>query len=271
MHTSDRRKIALFIIVILIPVFLLVLPFSISSKFRAGLSIALSPSMKLINYFYQKGQNLVENWSDLSNLADREKSQREELERLTWEVFRLREISAEYERLRKIIKYKDNYNQTMVPSRVIGRDPSMWNQILIIDKGIDAGIKLGMPVVVSLGAIGKISRVADKTAEVLLLTDIRSRVGALVQRTRGFGVVRGDNSGGFILEYLSRNAEIELGDIVMTSGLGDIFPKGLILGKVSKIKKLSSDLSKSAYVESYVNFGRLEDVLVILKEQEWVK
>jgi len=264
MRYGQKRALSLLIIILIIPVFALISPFKISQKLRSSFGFIVVPTMKVFHSFYQSVDSTVFSLRQLSTIKKREASQREELERLTWEVFRLREISAEYERLRKVLGYKKINEQVMVPSRVIGRDPNLWNQVLIIDKGGNSGIKLSMPVVTSLGAIGKIANLTEETSEVLLLTDIRSRVSALVKRTRDVGILRGDNTGGFILENLPRNADIQSGDLIISSGLGSIFPKGLRLGKVVKVKVGSSTLTKMAHVEPSVQFNRCEDVLVIL-------
>ena len=251
-----------------IPIFFLIFPRAYSDHIRSLLSLILTPMVKVSNTIVNKVYSVQGHWQGLSDLTHKNDELRQELERMTWEVVRLREISAEYERLRKLVDYKDSHDLSMVPARVIGRDPSLWYQVLVIDKGTGIGIKIGMPVVVSEGAIGRISQANEQSSQVLLLTDFRSRVDSVVQRTRELGIVRGDNAGGFILEYLSRNSDVKIGDIVLTSGLSGVFPKGLILGKVKKITEQKGGLNQFAVLEPQVDFGKFEEVLVI-RETEW--
>lgn len=267
MRSNSKNRFLVGLLILCLPIAVILVPNPIPNFVRSSVSFLFSPILKSFHKIYQVSGKISQNISRLSEAKRRESKLRQDLEKLTWEVFRLREISAEYKNLTKMLEYRDLHQDLMILSRVIGRDPSLWNQVLIIDKGARSNIKLGMPIVTSDGVLGKISRVSDEASEVLLLTDFRSRIGAMNERTREFGIVRGDNQGGLILEMISDNAELDINDEVLTSGLGGYFPKGLIIGKVVKIKE--KGLNWKAYVEPNANFSNVEDALVILRENLW--
>ena len=133
-----------------------------------------------------------------------------------------------------------------------------------IDKRGNRGIEKDMCVVTHKGVLGKILSVEPLAARVLLLSDSKSRVGALIQRTRDRGIVQGNDRGGCLMKYLDPMADVERGDLVVTSGDSLIFPKGLAIGVVTKVERERGDLLKWAEIEPSVEFSQLEEAFVIL-------
>ncbi|MFO7885567.1 MAG: rod shape-determining protein MreC [Desulfobacteraceae bacterium] len=177
---------------------------------------------------------------------------------------KLVELELENRRLRKFIDFKAPEKEILVAAKVIGRDPSPWFRTIMIGKGQRHGLVKGLPVLVSEGVVGQIVSVSEKYARVLLITDRSSAVDALVQDTRSRGIVKGDNTDHCYFMYVLRKDEVEKGDIIVSSGLDQVFPKGLRIGMVVEKKKENSRLFQTIIVKTSVDFDKLEEVLVSL-------
>lgn len=210
-------------------------------------------------------------WKDYFYLVDlRQENRRllEEVNRLRMENSRYREQLAEYPRLRALLGFRQRLNRPALAARVIGMDPSGWFKSVIIDKGRRDGVKTHMPVVNAEGVVGKIVSVAADYAKVLLLIDQNSAVDCLVQRSRDRGMVKGLSKQSCKLDYVLKSSQVRVGDLVVTSGLGGIFPKGLTVGRVTEIHDIPGALFKEIEVRPAVDFSKLEEVLVVLKERQ---
>ncbi len=181
------------------------------------------------------------------------------------EVARMQEVSLANDRLRRLLQFKEEINLPTVPAQVIAEDASSWFRTVVIDKGLKDGLREGLPVVVAEGAAGRIIACAPHQSRVLLITDASSAVAALVQRNRTRGVIRGQ--GDFlVLEYALRQADLAVGDEIVSSGTGDVFPKGVPIGRITRITREEYGLFQSVEVMPAVDFLRLEEVLILLKE-----
>lgn len=175
---------------------------------------------------------------------------------------RCREIELENDRLRRFIDFNNASENTLIAAKVIGRDPSPWFQTIMINKGGADGLIKGLPVLVSEGIVGQTVSVSEKFSRVLLITDRNSSVDALVQSSRARGIVQGDNTDQCLFKYALRKDEIMPGDIIISSGLDQVFPKGLRIGEVLDVNKENSDLFQMILVKTFVDFDKLEEVLV---------
>ncbi|MGD9209567.1 MAG: rod shape-determining protein MreC [Desulfobacteraceae bacterium] len=171
-------------------------------------------------------------------------------------------------RYRNLLNFKQYIASPVLAAEVIGRDPSPWFKTIIVNKGSDDGVKQGAPVVVPEGIAGLVVEVASNYAKVLLIIDQNSAVDGLIQRTRSRGVIKGDSSGKCILKYVLRKHDVSLGDTVVSSGLDGVFPKGLRIGRVSEIVKLNAGIFQEILVTPYVDFEKLEEVLIVAKVPE---
>ena len=175
------------------------------------------------------------------------------------------EVSLQNERLRKLLAFVDDLDRPALPAQVIGEDASNWARTVIIDKGTRAGLRNGLPVVAAEGVVGRIIKTAPNSSRVLLVTDASSAVAALIQRTRTRGVARG-RGGDLSVEYALRDADIQVGDLLVTSGMGGVFPKGLLLGRVELVEKDQFGLFQQVQASTAADFSHLEEVLVIVGE-----
>ncbi len=177
---------------------------------------------------------------------------------------RLEEVALANRRLRELLDFKQDLSRQMVAAEVVGRDPSPWFQTVIIGKGADDGVLEGAPVVVDEGIVGQVIEASDRYAKVLLLVDQNSAVDGLVQRSRARGIIKGDGPARCIFEYVLRKDDVRVGDIVISSGLDGVFPKGLRVGRVSELVRRNAGIFQDVFIQPFVDFEKLEEVLVIL-------
>lgn len=169
----------------------------------------------------------------------------------------------EAQRLKKLLSFTDDYNYRFIHARVIGREQAALSKTVLIDKGTIHGLKAGMPVLVPPGLIGRLVDVSWHASKVLLLMDENSNIDALVQRTRVQGIISGAGSRGYILKYVSKTQDVREGDVVVSSGMGGIFPKGLLIGQVGHVDRLEASLFLKINVAPFVDFSKLEEVSVL--------
>lgn len=182
--------------------------------------------------------------------------------RLRAELVRQEEYRLENERLKRLLEFSDRQPTPGVAARVIGVDATNWFSTVLIDKGRTEGIAEGMTVVNDQGLVGRVVRSGPHSSRVLLVTDASSAVATLVERTRTRGVARGTGEG-LSLEYVALPEEVEPGDVVISSGLGGVFPKGLPLGTVASVSRGGFGMFQTISVVPAVDLTRIEEVLVV--------
>jgi rod shape-determining protein MreC len=189
----------------------------------------------------------------------------QENKRLSGELARLEEIRLSNERLSKLLDFRQATGLPAVPARIIAVDASSWFRTLVIDKGQRDGLTEGQPVVVAEGVVGRIIKCAPRQSRVLLITDASSATAVLVQRSRARAICRGEGES-LTLEFLQQQEDIVVGDTIITSGTGGIFPKGLPLGRATAVSRSGYGLFQTVKVQPAVDLSRLEEVLVLQKE-----
>jgi rod shape-determining protein MreC len=152
----------------------------------------------------------------------------------------------------------------MRPTQVVGQDVSPRFRSVLVDRGGADGVRSGMPVVTEAGVVGLVTATSPHAGRAMLLLDAQSAVDALVQRSRARGIVRGDGADRLHFELFVRGDDVQVGDVVITSGFGGAYPKGLRIGEVVEVEPASERLLQRALVRPAVDFGRLEQVFVML-------
>ncbi len=173
------------------------------------------------------------------------------------------ETLLEKERLRQLLEFKNQAALPVTGARIIGFDFSIWFKCAFLDKGANDGIKWGMPVINAAGVVGRIVEVYPDYAKVLLLIDRTSAVDAIVQRNRLRGILNGVGANRCFLRYIHKNQDVQVGDVVLASGLGGVFPRGMVLGTVTAVDKKVPGLFQEVEVEPAADYTRLEEVLVV--------
>ncbi len=195
------------------------------------------------------------------------RSLRERIWELEQQLTEYHEIKASNERLRRLLDFQSGSKLRTLAAEVIGEDSTGWFHVLVIDKGLAHGVDRGMPVVVPEGVVGQTIECAERSCKVMLITDRNSGVDVMIQRTRARGVLEGlGRKGPCALKYVARTEDVLEGDRVITSGLGGVYPKGLLVGGVTSVSKEGYGLFQQVEVSPQVDFDRLEEVMILLEE-----
>lgn len=257
------------IIIMSILVILLSLTFrSAKRSFETGILEKLvlemaAPLMDVINTSFKELTNVWERYIFLVGLKEENRHFKKENALLTKQLIQYREGYREGMRLQKLLELKKNLNYPTVAVRVINRNRLSVFQTLLLNKGTVHHLRVGLPVVTDQGAVGRITDASWHVAKVLLLTGENSKIDALIQRTRAQGILEGLGFGCH-LKYIPKTDDVRVGDAVISSGLGGVFPKGLLLGFVTGVDKKDTALFQEIEVTPSVDIARAEEVLVIL-------
>ena len=233
---------------------------------RAGelVTIAVTPVQSLLVRIHRGALNLWANYVDWKSVRRDNATLREENEHLRVQALQAGETSEENARLRRLLVLKDRLPLATLAGEVIGREAGGWVRSLTVNRGRGDGISQQTPVIVPDGLVGRVVQVHRAAAVIQLLNDPASTVGAVVQRTRTAGLVEGDAGGTVRFKFMARDgASVAPGDLVVTSGLGTLFPKGLPVGRVVKIEDKGSALFHFAVLAPAVDFSRVEEVLLV--------
>ncbi|HEU5394399.1 MAG TPA: rod shape-determining protein MreC [Candidatus Methylomirabilis sp.] len=228
-----------------------------------GLVVTVTPFLKLYAAVTGTSSRLWANYVDLRSVRAENLRLQEEAAALREEVRRLAEAGQESARLRRLLDLPESREFDLVTAQVIAKDTTNWFKTILINKGSGAAVRRNLPVIATEGLVGRVVEVMPGTAKVQLLTDPVSSVGALLQEQRVTGLVTGDRGQTATVKYLPLMAEVRVGDAVLTSGMGGIFPKGILIGTVTAIHRKSGALFQEAAIQPSVDFGRMEEVLVI--------
>lgn len=210
----------------------------------------------------------VDFFFELRNLRQRNAELAQVNASLLVENFALREVQRENELMRSMLRFAQtrpglDIRGAQIVARVIGQESNNFLEYIMLDLGGTHGIAVGMPVVTDQGLVGRISEVTDTTSKVLLITDASSGVNAILQSSRLNGVIRGNPGGDLVMDYIPQGEVFSVGEVVLTSGLGGRFPKGIPIGQVVEIRQRDIDVFQQAVVRPTVDFPRLELVMVV--------
>jgi len=238
---------------------------SVEQLFRDG----LSPFQYALMQVNHSISGFVTTVSEYRSMHERNAELEDLVTELQQKVYQLSEYERENVWLREALDFKEDVSHHLLVSEVIGRSPTNWLSAITINKGRNHGVEKGMAVVSGQGIIGTVQNVTNRTSTVVLSTDPQSAVGGLVQATGDFVLVEGDPSysGMLIAKPLSRDATIAPGDVIVTSGLSQLFPKKLPIGEVIEVIPGQYNLSFTVHIRPFVDFTRLEYVFVVLQEE----
>jgi len=210
-------------------------------------------------------------WTDYVALVELRQENlrlREANARLSDENLQFREAIVASERFQRTAGVRAQHEVPMVPANVVAQDLSPWFRSLMLDQGKSAGIQSGMPVITDQGLVGVVSGTTSGAAKVLLVTDPQSRIDAFVQRSRARATVRGRGRRACAVEYLRRDADVRDGDLLITSGRGGVYPKGLVIGRVEKVERKPYGLFQEAELTPAVDVEVIEEAFVLLERRE---
>jgi rod shape-determining protein MreC len=263
-----RRPTLLFIVVLT----MLLILMSLSSRtrylgetrtlFERTVMTIFSPVPKTVNAVGQSTSDLYHGYFDMRHAIAENVALKKQVVALTTDNLKLRQSEGDLRRLRSLLGYADQFAMPTTMAQTIMLDTSGRFKSMIIDRGSNAGISVNDAVVNADGLIGRVVMTTKDLAKVQLITDSTCAVGALIERTRRQGVLRGDGASGSQLYDVPGLADVQPGDRVLTAGIDGIFPKGIPLGAVVKAEH-GNDLFKQIAIRPSVDFGSIEGVIVL--------
>lgn len=214
---------------------------------------------------YQAVQDFIRAPQDIARLQQRNLQLEAQVSQLQAQIIDLQQQLSETRILSALVEFaRANPENRYQAAAVIGRDPSPFLRYIIINRGSDDDIRRGMPVVTQQGLIGRIDAVTANAARVQLITDSSAVVNAKIQPSGAQAVLKGQITGDLILELIPQGVQLDVGNLVLTSGLGGVYPPNIVIGQISGIRSQPQDLFQTASVQSVVDFSQLEIVLVII-------
>jgi rod shape-determining protein MreC len=229
-----------------------------------ALSLLTTPAQIVLAKLHRGATSVWTGYVDWKTARHDNGALRGENERLRLEALQVRETQRENDRLRRLLSLRERLPLSTLTGEVIGREAGGWVRSVIVNRGHGDGIATQTPVVVPDGLVGRVVRVRPGASVVQLLNDPASTVGAIVQRTRTAGLVEGEPGGTVRFKFMARDgAGIAPGDLIVTSGHGQVFPKGLPVGRVAVIEDKGSALFHFAILTPAADFARLEEVLLL--------
>ncbi len=260
------RRYGILLAVLLVSLLLLTVQTRGGGTGRAGelVAIAVTPVQSLLVRIHRGALGLWANYVDWKAVRQENAILRGENEQLRVMSLQAGETREENARLRRLLVLKNRLPLSTVAGEVIGREAGGWVRSLTVNRGRSDGIAQQTPVIVPDGLVGRVVQVHRGAAVIQLLNDPASTVGAVVLRTRTAGLVEGDAGGTVRFKFMARDGtSVATGDLVVTSGLGTLFPKGLPVGRVVKIEDKGSALFHFAVLAPAVDFSRVEEVLLV--------
>jgi rod shape-determining protein MreC len=223
-----------------------------------------SPFLKGASWMGRGTAGSWRSYVDLRGVEEENRRLHREVDDLAPRAREAEEVRLEVERLRRLLDLRSEVESPTLAARVIAKLEGGGARTLLLDRGSHDGLRTNQPVITPRGVVGRVIEAAPGVAKVQTILDPNSGVAALVQRTRVQGIVVGEGRGGCRMEYLSELSQVEVCDVVVTSGLDQIYPKGYIIGTVSEIAE-GEGLTKNVAIRTEVEFRRLEEVLVFLR------
>lgn len=269
----SRRGLFLLVLVIAALLLLIVLTGENRVQLTPAEDILLALFAPAQTAFSSAGQKLQTFFDAIVSFYEMEaenKRLRKEVSFMEQQLIQLQELQKENHRFRELLDFTAASDHRLLAAEVIARDPSQWFGTITINRGYLDGVEQEMVVITDRGLVGMISTVSPNSSQVLLITDPRLPVSAMIQRTRDpvtVGIMESytKDSACLKITYLPMDTNSQPGDLVLTSGWGGIFPKGLLIGTVQEVSQDQSGMVLSALVKPRVNFNRLEEVLIILQ------
>lgn len=266
-------KSKIFILSFITVVILIVMGFSSrkDSKINYGsniISVVLSPFQQFIDYSFSGIGGFFTHFGDAKKLKEENEKLKEKIVLLENQIQQLTEYENENKKLKEALNIKEQFDDYLpLGSNIIGKDMGNWFNVFTIDRGSKDGVSNDFAVITHKGLVGRVISTGLMSSKVISIIDEGSSVSARIFKTKDLVVVKGDlklKEQGFCkMEYIPPDVDIAVGDRIVTSGLGGIYPKGITIGKVVEIRRKTSEINRYAIIEPSVDFKRLEAVFVL--------
>ena len=267
MHQPGRYRTPLLLVLTLLLVFtVLSLSLKSSPALRKvqGLVVSMTaPGLEGLEYVGRSAKQLWLGYFYLMGVRRQNAELQRQLEEYKQREVHFQEAEQALIRLETLLDLKRQVALPVIGARVIAYDPTLWSRAAIINQGKAQGVKEGLPVLAPQGIVGRIVGVYPEYSKVMLIVDRKSSADAMVQRTRIRGLLKGKGGNRCSLEFVPKNADVQVGDLVLASGLVGLYPKGLVFGKVTAANKKNPGVFQEIEVSPNVDLSTLEEVLVV--------
>jgi len=263
MNGVSKTKSFLLALIIIIGLVFFNLP-NIANQIKDFFYSLSSPIQKKVDSF---SKQITASWNFLNELKEisRENIElKKEIQQLIARNAELKELEKENQFLRSSLSLANRWKHQLELADVVGRDFQGLEKYVLVNKGKSAGIKKNMPVIVSKNIlIGKIIEASDDFSKVLLITSFNNKVPALVQESRIGGLVKGIKENLLFMDLVPKDAKVEKDQSVITSGVSEIFPKGLLIGKIVLVESSENEIFQRIEVKPMVEMEKLEQIFII--------
>ena len=253
------------LITILLVVGLLLLAAMLGGKFGPPHQLTLDfigPLQGTITKTFSGLVSLKNDYVTLQNVRTENKQLQAQIDKYLTELGEYREGYSTYRHLQEVLALKDKLTFKPITARVVGKEPAYWYQTIVVDRGKKDDILEGMIALAPGGVVGQVMHAADNYCKILLANAPSSAIDAMVQKNRTRGILKGAGEKGFVFQYVLKTADVDVGDYIVTAGIGGVFPAGIPLGKISKIEKKQRGMFQEIEVEPHIDFQKLEYVLL---------
>ncbi len=262
-----RYRTPLLIILAVLSVFIVIslsLKQSPALKKVEGVVVSVTaPGLQALEYLGRSGKQVWQGYFYLVGARQENDQLHRSLEEYRQKEVRYQEAQQALTRLEALLDLKRQVALPVIGARIIAYDPSLWSRCAILDQGKAQGVKTGMPVLAPEGIVGRVVETYPQYAKVMLIVDRKSGADAVVQRSRARGILQGQGGNRCSLDFVPKSADVQPGDLVLASGLGGIYPKGLVFGKVTEANKKNPGVFQEIEVTPAVDLSALEEVLVV--------
>jgi rod shape-determining protein MreC len=206
--------------------------------------------------------NLKSDYLDLLAVREENKKLQGQIDKYLTELGEYREGYSTYLHLQELLEMKAKLTFKPIAARVVGKEPSYWYQTIVVDRGRKDDILEGMIALAPGGVVGQVMQTSENYSKILLANAPSSAIDVMVQKNRTRGILKGAGEKGYVLQYVLKSADVEVGDHIVTAGIGGIFPAGIPLGRIAKIEKKQRGMFQEIEVEPNIDFQKLEYVLL---------
>lgn len=255
----------LLLITILLVVGLLLLAAMLGGRFGTPHQLTLDfigPLQSVVTQAFSGVARLKSDYIDLLSVRAENKQLQAQIDKYLTELGEYREGYSTYRHLQELLKLKDSLTFQPITARVVGKEPAYWYQTIVVDRGKKDDVLVGMIALAPGGVVGQVMHTSENYSKILLANAPSSAIDVMVQKNRTRGILKGAGEKGFVMHYVLKNADIAVGDYVVTAGIGGIFPAGIPVGTISKIEKKQRGMFQEIEVQPHIDFQKLEFVLI---------
>ena len=242
-----------------------------ASPFEKFMIEVMAPIQRSIVFMKTKVNTAIDDYFFNVDASNDNRLLRKKLFEYESKIFQYGEVEQENKSLKGLLSAHQELKGKRILAQIVAWDASSDFKVIRINRGSNDGLKILSPVITDEGLVGYIYRLSFNYADVLTILDSNNRVDGIVERERTHGIVEGYSKNSCQMKYVARTAPLLLGDLVMTSGLGNIYPKGIKVGTISQIEKDSYGITQHVELTPAVDFGKLEEVIVLLWENDQAK